>query len=305
MLKVIKRILLIGLALIGGVVVLLVGAVVVDGLVSSGRIERLANTRIPNPAGPEIWAYVARPTTPGPHPAVIMIHDFLGLKEELQAEADLLAQEGYVVIAPDLFRGSAASWVPRGIYQVVATPPTQVFADLDAVFAWLATQPEVQPDRIAVMGFCFGGGSALRYSLQNEQLAATVIFYGSPLSDTAALRALPGPVLGIFGEADASIPQEQVKAFETALTELGIEHQVSVYPGQPHAFVKSVDGIQAGGAQGEAWAEFVAFLHTHLQAEAPPTLAVQAPRPMTGDVLGVPWEYVWRLALAHWGMHEH
>lgn len=298
--KIIQRI-LIGLGvLIGVIVVLLVGAVGMDGLLTANRLDTLTNARIPNANGPEIRAYVARPSTPGPHPAVIMIHEFWGLTQAIQHKADLLAQEGYVVIAPDMFRGSTANWVPRAIYQVVSTPVTQINADAEAVFNWLATQPEVQADRIAIMGFCFGGRTALQYSLQQPNLAATVIFYGSLETEPEKLKALPGPVLGIFGEADSSIPLEEVRAFENGLQAAGVPHQISIYPGQPHAFVQSVEGIQAGGAQGQAWAELTAFLREALQSES------SSRRLVTPIVANEPvsWNYLWALAWLH-AEHTH
>lgn len=263
--KLIRRILIGLVAVLGVTVILVVGAVIVDGLIGGRRLDEVTNTRIPNNNGPEIRAYIARPSTPGPHPAVIMIHEFWGMNDEIRSKAEALAQDGYVVVAPDLFRGSTAAWVPRAIYQVVTTPQEQLLNDLDAVFAWLASQPDVTADRIAIMGFCFGGGTSLRYSLHNNRLAGTVVLYGSPVADPAQLKSLPGPVLGIFGSADNSIPVSEVKAFEAALNEAGVPNQISIYENQPHAFVKSIEEIQQGGAQGQAWEEVRTFLKETLQ----------------------------------------
>jgi carboxymethylenebutenolidase len=194
-----------------------------------------------------------------------MIHEFFGLNESILGKADLLAQEGYLVVAPDTFRGSTTSWIPRAIYQVISTRPEAVNADLDSVYAWLGSQPEVDADRVATAGFCYGGRVSLSYSLHNPRLAATVIFYGSPETDPAILKTLPGPVLGIFGGADQSIPVEQVKAFDTALSEAGVPHEIKIYDGQPHAFVRDAEGIKSGGAQGEAWSQMLAFLDANLK----------------------------------------
>jgi carboxymethylenebutenolidase len=103
------------------------------------------------------------------------------------------------------------------------------------------------------------------YSLHNSRLAATVVFYGSPETDPAILKTLPGPVLGIFGGADQSIPVEDVNAFDRALTEAGVTHEITVYDGQPHAFVHDAEGIKAGGAQGEAWDQMLSFLEVNLK----------------------------------------
>ncbi len=125
------------------------------------------------------------------------------------------------MVAPDTFRGSTTSWIPRAIYQVISTKPENVNADLDSVYAWLESQPEADNDRIAIAGFCYGGRTSLLYSLHNNRLAATVVFYGSPETDPDVLKNLPGPVLGIFGGADQSISVDDVNAFEEGLQNSG------------------------------------------------------------------------------------
>jgi carboxymethylenebutenolidase len=232
-----------------------------------------------------------------------MIHEFYGLRESIIGKADLLAQEGYLVIAPDTFRGASTSWIPRAIYQVASTNAEDVNTDLDSIYAWLESQPDVDPNRIAIAGFCYGGRTSLTYSLHNDQLAATVVFYGSPETDPAVLKNLPGPLLGIFGGADQSIPVEEVEAFDKALDEAGVTHTVSIYEGQPHAFVEDVAGIQAGGAQGDAWAEMLSFFDENLG---------NAPSSRNGGSIaydpGFDWYYYAMLAYEHafgTASHQH
>ncbi len=282
-------------------VIFLVGSVVIDSFAGRGRLNPLINIHIYNPHGPDIPAYIAYPTTPGPHPVVIMIHEFWGLKEEINGKADALAEEGYIVIAPNMFRDNTTNWLPRAIYQVVSTPQEQLMSDLDAVYTYLVSLEDVQADRIAIMGFCFGGGTSLRYSLHNNQIAATVILYGSVITDPEQLKSLPAPVLGIFGGADQSIPLEEVTAFETALNDLAIPNQITIYEGQPHAFVQSIEEIRQGGAQGQAWDEVVTFLATHLKTEA------QSKRETipAAQIASLDWQYLVLLAYEHTIGHPH
>ena len=264
--KLLKRVLLGLLIVFAALAVFLAGSILLDSLVGGDRLQSVTNTTITGAAGgPDVRAYVARPAGEGSYPAVIMIHEFYGLNESIVSKADLLAEEGYLVIAPDTFRGSTTSWIPRAIYQVISTRPENVNTDLDSVYAWLESQPEVDASRIAIAGFCYGGRASLAYSLHNSRLASTVIFYGSPETDPDVLRSLPGPVLGIFGGADQSIPVEEVNAFEAGLVEAGIPHEITIYEGQPHAFVHDAEGIRAGGAQGEAWNQMLAFLDANLK----------------------------------------
>jgi carboxymethylenebutenolidase len=165
-----------------------------------------------------------------------------------------------VVIAPDMFRGNTTAWLPRAIWMAVTTPQDEIAADIEAVFQWAKTQPEIDPERIVVMGFCFGGGQALQFSLGQPEIAATGIFYGSLASDPALLGQLPGPVLGIFGQLDRAPSPADVAAFAAGLKSAGIPHEISVYPGVGHAFVTDIEAIRRGGAQGEAWAQFLDWL---------------------------------------------
>src|SRR5512141_3170623 len=102
------------LYLVVGFIVLLFGSIAIDGLIGGGRIANVTNTTIPGiNSGPEVRVYVANPSGDGPFPTVIMIHEFFGLNESIVSKADLLAQRGYLVIAPDTFHGSTTSWIPR------------------------------------------------------------------------------------------------------------------------------------------------------------------------------------------------
>lgn len=264
--KLVKRTFLGLLILLIALVVFLIGSIIVDAALGGDRLEALADSIIPGANGqPDVLAYVAKPEGEGPFPAVIMIHEFYGLNESIIGKAEGLAQEGYYVVAPDTFRGSTTSWIPRAIYQVISTKQENVNADLDSVYAWLEAQPDVDPNRIAIAGFCYGGRASLLYSLHNNRLAATVVFYGSPETDPEVLKNLPGPVLGIFGGADQSISQVDVQAFEDGLMEADVPHEITVYDGQPHAFVTDIESIRAGGVQGQAWAQMLAFLNENLK----------------------------------------
>lgn len=264
--KWVKRIVLGLIGLILLVVLLFFGMLAVDSFSDAERMAKLTNTEIEHPNGPPVRAYVAQSGATEPQPAVIMIHEFWGLRESVLGKADALSNEGYVVIAPDTYRGATTESLPRAIYQVFRTPDERVNSDLDAVFAWATQQPNIDPERIAIMGFCYGGRVSIGYSMTNNKLAATSTFYGGGAETEASkLAALSGPVLGVFGGADQQIPPEQVDAFKRGLEEAGIEHQVTVYDGMDHAFVSDIETIRAGGAPGEAWDELLMFLKSNLQ----------------------------------------
>ena len=110
-------------------------------------------------------------------------------------------------------------------------------------------------------------------------------------------------MLGIFGGADVSIPLENVKAFESALRQAGVESTVTVYPNQPHAFIKDAEGIKAGGAQGAAWSQMLRFFQGALRSPSATPGATNVPPQAAGDFYG--WIPVLRLALGHSGPGGH
>lgn len=293
--KWLKRIILGLLIVIIAIVLVTALSIPADGVLGKDRIDSVTNVTIPGiNGGPDVKAYIAKPDGQGPFPVVIMIHEFFGLNESIVGKAEGLADEGYYVIAPDTFRGSTTSWIPRAIYQVITNKPEQVNADLDSIYAWLKSQSEVDADRIGIAGFCYGGRASLLYSLHNNGIAATVIFYGSAETDPEVLKSLPGPVLGIFGGADYSIPVSEVTSFEAALTTAGIPNEITIYDDQPHAFVTDIQSIRDGGVQGEAWKQMLRFLDENLRSgdsgrNVPPP-AFQS---------GIPWRYYALLIYEH------
>lgn len=204
------------------------------------------------------------PSPDGRYPAVLLLHEWWGLNNETVRMADALAADGYIVLAPDLFRGRLAISVPGALLLTATTRDERIAADLDAARAYLAGVPEVDGARIAVVGFCFGGTQAMRAGSRWEENGATAIFYGGdPIRESAELGYLgaSAPVLAIYGAEDRSIPLDRVEQFRSLL--VGREAEVLVYEGVGHAFVDPLT-IRAGGAGAEAWYRFRRFLQEEL-----------------------------------------
>ena len=229
-------------------------------------LDELTNTCIPGPDGVEILAYTATNNNGDGKNAIILLHEFFGLNPSIVEKAELLAKDlGCTVIAPDTFRGTVTDFVPKAIWLALTTPQDRVNDDLDAVCRYLGFD-EVGSNadsakKLAVVGFCFGGGKAIRYTTQRKRDAATVVFYGSPVTDVKELQQLNGPVCGIFGNQDAQFPSSLLDNFQSSLDDAGVDNDIRVYDGVGHAFWKDVSQIESGDQpQSDAYNQCTTFL---------------------------------------------
>jgi carboxymethylenebutenolidase len=202
-------------------------------------------------------------------PAVIMIHENKGLNDHIKNMANLLAQQGYVVLAADLFKGEVVTDQndSRRLTQAVRSDPENAINNLQAAVEYASSLPNVDPSRIASMGWCFGGGQSLQLALnsQDHPLAATIIYYGSALvTDNSNLSKIKWPVLGVFGDQDRGIPVEKVNEFKATLDEVGVPNEIYIYKGVGHAFANPSGDNYAPTETQDAWEKTVAFLKKYL-----------------------------------------
>ena len=201
-------------------------------------------------------------------PAVVMVHEWWGVNDNIKDMANELASNGYVVLAADLYNGEVATEANRAreLVSAVRENPEKAISNLQSAVQYLASLPNVNSSRIASLGWCFGGGQSLQLALNSEQnpLAATVIYYGNLVNDTNELSKINWPVLGIFGNQDQSIPVKSVNAFEQALNETGITNEIYIYPGVGHAFANPSGDNYAPAETADAWKKTLAFLKKYV-----------------------------------------
>ena len=211
--------------------------------------------------------YLVYPQNGTSLPAVVMIHEWWGLNQNIKNEAEKLANEGYAVLAVDLYGGQVAE-EPEAAMRLssgVRNNPDGAIENLQAAVSHLSGLSNVNSSRIASLGWCFGGGQSLQLALNTEQpLAATVIYYGSLVTDAEALSAIEWPVLGIFGSIDQSIPVQTVRDFEAALNSNEIPNEIHIYEGVGHAFANPSGDNYAADETADAWAETLDFLSEHV-----------------------------------------
>jgi carboxymethylenebutenolidase len=203
-------------------------------------------------------------------PAVVMIHEWWGLNENIKNMAETLAKEGYVVLAVDLYNGQVANTpdTAQNLVSKVRDNPSESINNLQHAVKYLASLENVNSSKIASLGWCFGGGQSLQLALNTEPeypLAATVIYYGNLVSDQESLSKIKWPILGIFGDQDQSISVESVKQFEDTLNANGITNEIYIYKGVGHAFANPSGDNYAPKETQDAWEKTLSFLKKYLK----------------------------------------
>ena len=215
-------------------------------------------------------------------PAIVMIHENRGLNNNIKNMANTLAKEGYVVLAVDLFNGQVAttSEQARQLSSSVRNNPSVAIANLQSAVKYLSSLENVNASRIASIGWCFGGGQSLQLALhsseeqynqqlqpqqQQQPLAATILYYGTPLvTDRAQLSKIKWPVLGIFGDHDQAIPLQEIEKFKAALDADSITNEIYIYKGLGHAFANPSGDNYAPKETEDAWHKTLVFLKKYV-----------------------------------------
>lgn len=196
--------------------------------------------------------------------AIVVVHEWWGLNDQIRAVAKRLAEQGYTVIVPDLYGGRVADDAERAHVLSRGVDPESALATLEAAVIWARGTKLVRP-RVAVLGFCMGGGFAQRLALADSSLSAAVVFYGPPVTDPARLARLAVPFQGHFGADDEGIPPRTVQALRTGLSGAHVPANVYVYGGAGHAFMNETRPSYRPDAARQAWARALSFLEQRLK----------------------------------------
>ncbi len=169
-------------------------------------------------------------------PGIVVVHEWWGLNDWVKQQASNLADQGYVALTVDLYRGKIATSPEQAHELMRGLDPDRATRDLLGAAAFLRQQKNVNPAKIGSIGWCMGGGYSLDLALHDPTLAATVINYGHLVSDPAAIQKIHAPILGIFGAQDQGIPVADVQKFETALKQANKKVEIKIYDDAGHAF---------------------------------------------------------------------
>ena len=200
-----------------------------------------------------------------PLAAIIVIHEWWGLNENIRAMADQLAAEGYIVLAIDLFGGNIATSPDEARQFVLSTIEDAELASENIRQAYDFLSAAAGAPRIGSLGWGFGGGWSLNAAmLFPDELDATVIYYGQVTGDEELLRPVNAPILGLFGANDSGISVETVQQFEAALGHLRKQHEIHIFPGADHAFANPGGNTFNADVAEDAWEKTLEFLNYNL-----------------------------------------
>jgi len=200
------------------------------------------------------------PEGKGPFPGVVVIHEWWGLNDWVKAQASKISDLGYVALAIDLYRGKVAT-TPEQAHEIMrGLPEDRAKRDLHAAVEFLKSQPNVNKDRLASIGWCMGGGYSLDVAMQESTLTAAVINYGHLASDSESIKPIHASILGIFGGKDQGISVDDVNKFEQALKQQGKKAEIKIYPDAGHGFENPNNQSYRADDTADAWKRTVAFL---------------------------------------------
>ena len=234
---------------------------------------------LPVADGP-VAAYYAAPEGRQDLPIVLVVQEIFGVHEHIKDLCRRLAKAGYLAVAPELYQrqGDAASYtdIPKLISELVAkVPDEQVYGDLDASVAW-AAQHGGDPGRVGVTGFCWGGRLTWMYAAHNPRVKAGVAWYGKvasghgPLIKQMAVDVagrIHGPVLGLYGAKDESIPLADLDVMKQRLAAGNAAAQASqfvVYPEAGHAFLADYRPSYVKSAAEDGWKRMLDWFGRYL-----------------------------------------
>lgn len=215
--------------------------------------------------GDEVKASVALPASTDKAPAVLLIHEWWGLNDQIKAVAAELANLGYLAIAVDLYDGKLATSPDEAKELMGKLDPEKATETMKGWVDW-AKKHERCSGKVATLGWCFGGGWSLNTSVATP-VDATVIYYGRVEKSVDDLKKLAGPVMGHFGKLDKSINEEMVKGFEKNMEAAGKTEALTVYwYDADHAFANPTGARYDEANAKLAWERTTDFLNMNLKA---------------------------------------
>ncbi len=236
-------------------------AVLADPRLAAAAAAGLEEVTLTTQGGKKVAAALALPQRT-PAPAVLLVHEWWGLNDQIKSVAAELAKEGYVSLAVDLYDGQSSK-TPDGARALMQQVDRGEATDtLTSWVAWLRAHDQTT-QMLGTVGWCFGGGWSLNASIA-APVDATVVYYGQVSRTADDLKSLKGPVLGHYATRDNWITQDMVSGFETAMKAAGKTYESHWYEAD-HAFANPTNARYDEEDAKLAWQRTLAFYAAHLR----------------------------------------
>jgi len=236
---------------------------------TAGEIE------IPTEDG-SIPGYRAMPKQASNAPVILVVQEIFGVHEHIKDVARRFAKAGYLAIAPELFHRQGDVSRLENVQDIIAkvvskVPDAQVMSDLDAAVAWAGAHGG-NIEKLGITGFCWGGRITWLYAAHNPEVDAGVAWYGrlegaktetTPAHPIDLVERIDAPILGLYGGADAGIPNDSVERMNAALTKAGKKSTIHLYPDTPHAFHADYRPSYRKEAAEDGWKRALAWFRQH------------------------------------------
>lgn len=202
--------------------------------------ERIVSMHAAYKSGKEVVdGFLARPNISEARAAIVLIHGYRGLDDGHRAVTRRFAKEGFVCLSPDLFHGRIYTTPEEcALAKTSLDIPRAVEKVTDSI-AYLRRLPYVGKSKIAVLGFCMGGGLALYALAKSRGFGAGVIYYQSLFPDPEELKGIRAPLLCHYGTEDANTTKTEIEMFREALDRYGKKYEIHMYQGAGHAFLNN------------------------------------------------------------------
>src|SRR5215210_1936833 len=209
--------------------------------------------------------YLAVPES-GAGPGVIVLQEWWGLDDSVERYCDRFAEEGFLALAPDLYRGETTDQPDEAQQKMMAMNMEQSARDMSGAVDYLAEHEGFQGTGVGSVGFCLGGGLSVWAATVNPKVKAVVTYYYVMPHGKPDFSKIEAPVLGHFGTGDDFVSVDDARALEQELREAGVEVDFEFYEGAGHAFANDHNrlGTYDEEKSNEAWRKTVDFLKRHL-----------------------------------------
>ena len=212
--------------------------------------ERIVSMHAAYRSGKEVIdGFLSRPTGGGERPAIVLVHGYRGLDDGQRAVTRRFAREGFVCLSPDLFHGKTYHTLEDCALKKTSLDIPRAVANIVDSVPYLRKLPWVGKKKVAVLGFCMGGGLALYSLAQSKTFAAGVIYYQSMFPDPEDLKGISAPMLCHYGTDDPGTTKTEIAMFRDTLDRYKKTYEIEMYQGAGHAFLNNPQSKNAANQE--------------------------------------------------------